>query len=86
MAEERRIKPKARSAAAQSLPKPPDPLGEGDHIEYGNTMEVKTRSGSFWPKIAVSSKVRPGETGEEALERLVDFVNTNLAEQVEALK
>lgn len=85
-----KIKPRAKSAAALAVVKKrthsPEPLDEGDWIEYGNTAEVKTRSGGFWPKISVGGRIRPGETADEALERMVEFVTTNLAEQSQALK
>ena len=81
---EGRIKPKIRSAA-ERMPKPPPPLDEGDWIEYGNTVEVKTRNVTAWPKIACGTKIRPGESPEDALSRIVEFVSANLSEQVENL-
>ena len=80
-----RIRPKHRSAAARILPEAPPALDEGDWIEYGNTVEVKTRNVTAWPKVAVGSKVRPGETPEEAMARIVEFVSGQLSQQVQAL-
>ena len=78
-----KVKPKARSAASRVIAQP---LDEGDWVEYGNTVEIKTHKGSYWPKMSAGSKVRPGETAQDALERIVDFVNSNLMEAAEALK
>lgn len=77
-----------RSAAARAaIPEPPSPLDEGDTIEFGMTVEYKhPRKGAFWPKFSVSGKVRPGETPEQAKERLVAFVLEGIQEQISEIQ
>lgn len=72
-----------RSAAARSIPAPPPLLDEGDPIEYGLTVEYKhPRKGSYWPKMATTVRIRPGETPEEAKARAVQFVTQGIDEQI----
>lgn len=76
-----KIKPKAGAA----LPAP-EPLDEGDLIEFGMTVEYKhPRKGSYWPKFGSHTRIRPGETAEEAKDRLVAFVMDEINAQIKAL-
>lgn len=69
------------SIAAQRLKAPA--LNEGDTVDYGLTVEVKhPRKGSFWPKMAATSTVRPGETGDAAMDRVMEFVARHLDQQI----
>lgn len=57
------------------MPRKTDPLDVGDTIEIAVTSEVKNKRGlSLWIKAGVVSSVRPGETSEEAVNRVTDFV------------
>lgn len=85
------VKPKQRSAAAkmaveQARGLDPLALSTGDSVEYGLTMEVKQGGRAYWPKVGVHSTVRAGETGEQAMDRIVTFATKTLDEIMEALK
>ena len=87
MTDVRKVRRPGTSAAGMSIKSTAvlgtDPLDPGDRIEYALTVEIKhPRKGSFWPKMGAASHVRPGETGEQALGRLVAFVTAQLDEQV----
>lgn len=63
--------------------KQPEALDPGDLIEFSTTVEVKTKRGtSLWIKGGVTSTVRPSETGQEAHQRVVDFVMDGVNTQV----
>jgi hypothetical protein len=60
-------------------------LDVGDRLEYGATVEVKTRQGlSYWPKASASISIRPNETVAEAKDRVSNIVDQFVAEAVEA--
>lgn len=55
----------------------------GDLVEYGATVHVKHgRKGEFWPRVALTTSVREGETGEDAFSRATRFVHDGLDQQV----
>lgn len=73
------------SAARQAVQK--RSLDEGDWVEYGLTIEFKnSKNASFWPKASAGSTVREGETADEAMGRVVEFVTDLLNEQVAVLR
>ena len=50
------------------------PLSPGDHVEFSTTFEAKVpKGGSFWVKVGAATSVRPGESADEAFERIADF-------------
>lgn len=58
-------------------------LDEGDTIEIGITVEVKhPRKGSIWVKSGASGTIRPGETPDDARDRIKDFVTQTADETV----
>lgn len=63
-------------------PSPRSELDVGDKIEYGLSLEYRSKTGNMWPKIAVTSSVREGETGDTAYYRIVDFVTEKMEEQL----
>lgn len=66
---------------------PPALLDEGDTVEYGLTTQFKhPRKGDYWIKMGATSTVRPGETEEEAMDRLVQFVVGGIDDQIAELK
>lgn len=86
MEEQERKRVVKKPSAASKMVTIPEPLDDGDTIEYGNTGEIRSHSGNFWPKVTATTKVRPGETSQDALDRIAEFVNDNLAEAMAALK
>lgn len=78
----------ARSNATPKERRAPEPLAAGDTIEYGVTIEVSGGAGrgSAWPRVGVTSSVRPGETTAQAKRRVKTFVDTMLAQAIEELE
>jgi broad specificity phosphatase PhoE len=61
-------------------------LNEGDLIEFSVTVEVtNTRNQKFWFKGGGTTQVQPGETGEEARDRLEQFVTEGVDANVLAV-
>lgn len=82
-----KVRAKAKTAAATVVPRPGEPLDEGDTIEFGDTVEIRNRSGNnHWPKVTCTSRIRPGETAQDAMDRIAGFVADNLAEVASALQ
>jgi hypothetical protein len=54
----------------------------GDTVEIGVTHEIKIGRESAWIKAGVSTKVRPGESPDEAGERAIRYVNTQVINSI----
>lgn len=66
------VRPGQRAARAKAQAKPQ--LYEGDEIEFGITGEIKhPRHGNFWARTGGKTVIRPGETAEQAKQRLAAF-------------
>lgn len=58
--------------ARKSIAQPTSP---GDQIEFGLTVEVTTKRGAkVWAKAGLVSEHRPGETTQQAVDRIEGFV------------
>lgn len=58
----------------------------GDTVEYSLSCQVRTRQRTdVWVKMGVASSVQEGETADEALSRIVNYVQTNIDEQIDEL-
>jgi hypothetical protein len=69
--------PRRRKAEAPSL-------YEGDTIEFGITGEIKhPKHGNFWAKTGGTTTIRPGETAEQAKQRLAAFCISFLDQTVQ---
>ena len=55
----------------------------GDTVEYGLTVEIKSRTSSVWFKAGTSSTVQEDETGAEAWLRVRAFVDKRIEEMAE---
>lgn len=65
--------------------KKPQPLDEGDRIEYGLTFEIEVEGRSAWPKFGAATRQRPGESTAAALRRLQTFVEDTLNDKIEEI-
>lgn len=94
MTEVRRVAKRAvKKTAVPSVKQPPqedkspwagEDLDVGDRLEYGATVEVKSKRGlSYWPKASAAITIREGETVEQAKARVSNIVDQFLADAVE---
>lgn len=51
-----------------------EPTSPGDMIELSITEEVRTKSGSRWVKVGLTSAHRMDESTDDAVERIETFV------------
>lgn len=51
-----------------------EPLSPGDRIEFSLTAGIKKRGGDYWVKVGAETVIRPGETADEAHDRINIFV------------
>lgn len=58
-----------------SKPESPPALSEDDWVTCGVTHNIKINGDDAWPKFEAGSRVRPGETPDEAYKRLSEYVN-----------
>lgn len=78
---------KTATKPAVKVAKPPKLLDEGDTVEYSMTVQFKhARKGDYWIKMGASTAVRPGETEEDAKDRVVAFVVDGIEDQITELK
>jgi len=59
-------------------------LWEGDSILVGMTHEVSVGRDKSWIKYEANTKIRPGETAEDARTRAIRHVNASVMEAVHA--
>lgn len=76
-----RAKPKPRTARTVSQ-LDAGPLAPGDTYEAGLSVYVKQQGLEAWVKAGVISKVRDGETADEARSRVDDFVSDSVMRQI----
>jgi hypothetical protein len=57
-------------------------ISPGDTVEIVVTHEIKIGRESAWVKAGVNTKVRPGESPDEAGERAIRYVNTQVINSI----
>lgn len=59
-------------------------LYQGDSILVGITHEISVGRDKSWVKYEATTKVRPGESGEEARTRAIGHVNASITQHIES--
>ena len=57
-------------------------IDPGDSVEMSITHQIKIGRESAWIKTGIITKVREGESGEQASKRASDFVNKQVMEAI----
>lgn len=61
-------------------------LMPGDTVDYSLSCQVKTRQKTdVWVKMGVTSTVQDGETADDAMSRVIGYVQNNIDEQIDEL-
>lgn len=81
--EERKVR--RPSAAGLAAKKARAPMDEGDTIEVGYTAAIKQRGQEFWVKAGAVGHIRPGESPDDATDRIQEFVVGMLDKQIRDL-
>lgn len=64
----------------------PNALMPGDNVEYSLSCQIKTRQKTdVWVKMGVSSTVQEDETADDAMSRVIHYVQNNIDEQIDEL-
>lgn len=58
-------------------------LVEGDSVTAGMTHEISVNRDKSWIKYEVTSKVRPGESTDDARTRVIDHVSESVMQAVD---
>ncbi len=54
----------------------PPALSDDDWMTCGVTHTIEVNGDQSWPKFEVGTRIRPGETPEDAFRRITQFVET----------
>jgi len=61
----------------------PSPLDPGDRVTVSITHQLRINGDDSWVKLEHSSRVREGETAEQADARVFGYVNTTIVDMCE---
>jgi plastocyanin len=72
-----------RKAAQAARPPATVDLSPGDTLEFSISSSVRVKGQETWIKFGITTAVQPGETAEQANDRLNDLVVSGMTERID---